>query len=189
MKKFYCVFFTLIFIGLITQGFSCGSPDFEGAKLAVSQKKYEDAIPLLEKELSKNPNNGDAWCLLGEVKGNLNDYEGMNIAFNKALEISRATYDERVRFERFRYLAKHINNAVPLMKSEDDPTHYEKAIAEYQKAINAWPDTSITYRYMAIAYNGKGDIENAIANFKRHGIQVMIRFHLDYMVVSFFNGD
>jgi tetratricopeptide (TPR) repeat protein len=168
MKNFYFVFLTFVFIGLITQGFSCGSPEFESAKLAYSQNKDTEAIQFLDKELKKNPDNGDAWCLLGELKGKSNDYEGMNFAFNRALNISTTAYGERVRLEQFKYWGNHMNAAVPFMKREGGLSHdYEKAVIEYEKAAAAWPDTSITYRYMAIAYNGKGDIDNAIVNFKK----------------------
>jgi tetratricopeptide (TPR) repeat protein len=104
---------------------------------------------------------------LGETKANLNDYEGMNIAFNKALQISD-TYYERIRIDRYRFWANHINAAIPYIRGENESTlNYPKAVAEYQKAIAAWPDTSVTYRYIAIAYNGTGDIDNAIVNFKK----------------------
>lgn len=167
MKNIGILVLSAILFILITEGFSCGSVEFESAKLAISQRKYNEAIPYLEKELAKNPNNDEAWYLLGETKGKLNDYQGMNQAFEKALKISNKTA-QKIKIIRYQYWAEHMNNAVSYMRSEDESVRdYEKAAKEYQRAAEAWPDTSISYRYLAFAYMGLGDVDNVIINSKK----------------------
>lgn len=155
----------LIVVALVTQGFGCGSPDLEGAKVYIrNQKDYQSALPLLEKETQKSPENNEAWYLLGMTKGMLGDYEGMNVAFKQSLKISN-TYLENIQKERYGHWTNHYNAAIPYMKS-DSTQNYDKAVNEYEKALAAWPDTSVTYDLLARAYSAKGDIDNGIKYFK-----------------------
>ena len=67
---------------LVLQGFECASSDFTGAKMRIQQRNYQEAVPLLEKEVKNNPTNEEAWYLLGAVKSDLEDYDGMNAALH-----------------------------------------------------------------------------------------------------------
>jgi tetratricopeptide (TPR) repeat protein len=49
----------------------------------------------------------------------------------------------------------------------DSSQYFELSISAFKKAIQAWPDTALTYRYLAYAYNNKGDFENALLSFKK----------------------
>ena len=167
MKKLFNVLLIVTGIALAIQFFGCGSVDFETAKLYIKQGKYNEALPYLEKEVNKNPNNYEAWYWLGETKGMLKDYVGMNEAFERSLKISDKMAED-IRRTRYRYWGTHINNAIPYIK-EDDPNlrDYRKALDEYRMAVMAWPDTSLTYRYMAFAYMGLDNLDSAIINCKK----------------------
>ena len=155
-------------IGLITQGFQCGSPEFTGAKVYIQQKNYDKAIENLEIEVQKNPNNDEAWYLLGALKADKGDYISMNTAFSNALKLTDK-HKSDIASVRGKHWVDHVNAGVTYSQkgSNDSMFFYDKAIDEYQKAIAAWPDTSMTYRYLASAYNSKGDINNAIINLKK----------------------
>ncbi|MCI0706848.1 MAG: tetratricopeptide repeat protein [Ignavibacteriae bacterium] len=162
---------TLSIIGilsvLVLQGFQCASADFTGAKVYIFQQRdYAKAIPLLEKEVQTNPQNEEAWYLLGICRGELNDYPGMNQAFNEALKISNG-YQNEIHNARYSKWGGHLNSGVDYMNraSVDSSEFYALSVEHFQKAISAWPDTSVTYRYLAYAYKNKGDLDSALHGY------------------------
>jgi len=163
MKKGYCILVcALLLAGFIIQG--CGSSDFTSGKIKEQNKDYKRAIEYYEKELQKNPTNYEAWFRMGRIKGEeLNDYEGMDAAFR---EVEKLTSDKKDEIYECRYKAwaNHLNAGVDLFKrvSPDSSIYYDKAIEEYKKSAAAWPDTSLTYYFLAQAYQGKDDVENTI---------------------------
>jgi tetratricopeptide (TPR) repeat protein len=170
MKNNFTYFVLAVLLaGSIIQGFQCGSPEFTGAKVQEQNKNFIEAAKLYEKEVQKNPSNHEAWFRLGRIRGDeLNDYEGMAAAFREAEKLSPA-YTNDIRIYRYKAWAQHINNGVAFNKrgSADSLQYYDKAIEEYKKSVGIWPDTSLTYFYLAQAYQGKGDMENAILSQKK----------------------
>jgi tetratricopeptide (TPR) repeat protein len=45
--------------------------------------------------------------------------------------------------------------------------YYDRAIAEFNTASKAWPDTSLTYRYLGYTYNNKGDFDGALGAYEK----------------------
>jgi tetratricopeptide (TPR) repeat protein len=168
MKKGYYNFIcALLLTGFMIQG--CGSADFTGAKVEEQNKKYVEAAKLYEKEVQKNPSNDEAWFRLGRIRGEeLNDYEGMAAAFREAEKLS-SKYANEIYVCRYKAWARHLNDGVDFVKhaSADSLLYYDKAIEEYKKSVVIWPDTSLTYFFLAQAFQGKGDFENAILNQKK----------------------
>jgi tetratricopeptide (TPR) repeat protein len=64
---------------------------------------------------------------------------------------------------------KMTNNGIDFLKkgSADSTIYYDKALEDFLKATVAWPETSITYKYVGIAYNSKGDFLNAIKAYTK----------------------
>jgi tetratricopeptide (TPR) repeat protein len=156
--------FAMLLIGLMTQGFQCGSPDFTGAKVQEQNRNYPEAARLYEKEVQKNPANFEAWFRLGRVRGmELNDYAGMNQAFRESEKLSNV-YSNDIRALRMHFWVQYINSGVTNKNhaSKDSMEYYDKAIQDYKTANAAWPDTSITYLYLAGAYKGKDDLDSTI---------------------------
>jgi tetratricopeptide (TPR) repeat protein len=166
--KLFNICLILLFIGLMTQGFSCGSPDFEGAKVREQQKDYPEAAKLYEKDLQKNPANQEEWFLLGRLRGTqLNDFVGMDLAFKEVEKISNK-YSAEINAYRNQFWVQHINAAVGYAKrAKDSVQFYDNAIEEYNNAALILPDTSLTYHYMALTYVNKGDVDNTILNQKK----------------------
>lgn len=157
----------LIAVLITTQGFQCGSPEFSGAKLRISQKDFKGAIALLETEVQKNPGNEEAWYLLGGLKADQSDYAGMNVAFAAALKINDK-HAKEIRNFRYNKWGHHINLGVGYLEraTSDSAQFFDLSITEFKRAIEIWADTSLTYRYLGIAYNNKGDLDNAQAAFQ-----------------------
>ena len=149
-------------------GYQCGSPEFTGAKVHMQQKNWKEAIRLLEIEVKKNPTNEEAWFFLGGLKADQGDLEGMNAAFNECLKLS-PKHAADIRSTRFNKWGQSLNTGVSLLEkaSADSSQYYGFAIGAFKKAIEAWPDTALTYRYLAYVYNNKGDFDNALVTFKK----------------------
>lgn len=153
---------------LLFQGFQCGSPEFTGAKLAMQQKNYKEAARLLEIEVQKNPKNEEAWFLLGNLRADMSDFEGMNAAFSEALKVSNK-YAQDIRNVRSNHWGTHLNSGAGyLERATSDSSHlFDKAIVEFDKAAKALPETSLTYKYIGYAYNNKGSYAEAIEFYKK----------------------
>ena len=149
-------------------GYQCGSPEFTGAKVHIQQKNYKEAIRLLEIEVQKNPANEEAWFFLGGLKADEADYDGMNRAFNEASKLSNK-HTAEIRAIRYNHWGQNLNTGVNFLEraSSDSAEYFERAIGAFNKSIKAWPDTSLTYRYLAYAYNNRGDFDNALVAFNK----------------------
>jgi tetratricopeptide (TPR) repeat protein len=159
----------LVLVGaLMLQAFQCGSPEFTGAKLEMQKKNYKEAIRLLEIEVQKNPANEEAWFLLGTLKGDEEDYEGMNAAFESALKIS-ARYQQDIKNVRYNRWGQHLNDGVNYLEqaTADSVQYFEMSIVALKKAAASWPDTALTYKYIAYAYNNRGDYKAAIGYYMK----------------------
>ena len=159
--------FVLAFSSLMFQAYQCGSTEMTSAKLYISQKNYDAAIKNLESEVQKNPGNEEAWFLLGGLRSEKGDYVGMNFAFDAALNVSdkHAREIHGIKYNRW---GGHLNDGVAYLDraSSDSTEFYDRSIEQFMKAIQAWPDTSLTYRYLGYAYNNRGDFDNALKAFE-----------------------
>ncbi|MEK6651085.1 MAG: tetratricopeptide repeat protein [Bacteroidota bacterium] len=168
MKRNTLLGLTLVLLAsLAFQGFQCGSPEFTGAKVYINQKNYKEAMRLLDIETQKNPGNEEAWFLLGHLRSEAGEYAAMNVAFNEALKLS-PKHQKEIIAVRYNKWASHVNPGIGALQraSSDSLQFYDKAIDEFNKAITAWPDTMLTYRFLGYAYRGKGDNDNALIAFK-----------------------
>jgi Flp pilus assembly protein TadD len=153
---------------VIFQGFQCGSPEFTGAKLQIQQKNYPEAVRLLEQEVGKNPSNAEAWYLLGWVQSEQNNIEGMDKAFTEAVKLSK-DHAADIKNVRMYQWGKRLNSGVALLEkgSPDSMVYFDKAVADFQLAATAWPDTSLTYRYIGYASANAGNEDAALAAYTK----------------------
>ncbi len=188
MKPFAVVLLVLTALALVVfQGFQCASAEFTGAKLKMSQKNFTEAKRLLDIEVRNNPTNDEAWYLLGAICSEDGEYPRMNEAFDAALKLSdkHRTDIRNIRYNRW---GVHLNAGVKALEraTPESTMFFDDAIAEFQRAAEAWPDTSMTYRYLGYAYNNKTDYDNAIKAFgkawemgrDKESLQRMARIHV-----------
>jgi tetratricopeptide (TPR) repeat protein len=157
-----------IVVSFVFFGYQCGSPEFTGAKVHIQQKNYKEAIRLLEVEVKKNPQNEEAWFFLGGLKADEGDLVGMNHAFNEALKISPKHATE-IHATRYNQWGQNLNAGVNYLEkaSSDSSQYYDRSVNAFKKAIEAWPDTSLTYRYLGYVYNNKQDYDSALIAFSK----------------------
>ncbi len=166
-KGYFGLICVLLMAGFILHG--CGSTDFTSGKVREQNGDFKGAVEFYEKELQKNPSNAEAWFRMGSLKGGkLNDYEGMNAAFR---EVEKLTADKNSEIYNYRFTlwANHLNKGADFFKRAvgDSVMLLDKAIEEYEKSATAWPDTSLTYYFLAQAYYSKGNIPKTIASQKK----------------------
>ena len=142
-------------------GFQCGSAEVTSAKLYMQQQQWAKAEESLQREIAKDPNNEEAWFLLGQTRLELKNYEGMNDAYNKALGVSPA-HKAEIERNRLAIWANLYNEGVASYnKGKEDPAEYDTAISQFATAIKLQPDSSTTYYVAALAHYAKKDLEGA----------------------------
>lgn len=63
-------------------------PDFAAGMKAAEAKNFGRAVPLLEKAVATDPENADAFNLLGYSRRNAGDFDGAFTAYEKALTLN-----------------------------------------------------------------------------------------------------
>ena len=67
MKHYIKLIAILIIATIALQGFQCASREMTTAKVAIKSGEIDKAIENLNKEIEKNPKNGEAYILLAEL--------------------------------------------------------------------------------------------------------------------------
>jgi cytochrome c-type biogenesis protein CcmH/NrfG len=167
MKRFSPII-VLLFAGFYFSitGFQCGSAELTTAKLAMQQKQWEKAEESLVKELAKNQQNEEAWYLLGQVRLEMKNYQGMNEAYSKALALSD-DHKKEIGNNRLAIWANLYNDGIAAYnKGRDNPSNFDKAIQSFETAILLIPDSITTYYVLALAHYAKKDYDGAEPNLK-----------------------
>lgn len=168
-----------------------GGPNVNGAKLYIKQDKLDDAKNVLNNELEKvDPNNEDAWYLLGYIYAREGKYDKMLQAFNKAGELEpklkekgvkvngdpgkqfRAEYGidmiERIVWgSAFNSGVNHFNKAIQATTDSARTENYEKAIDDFKVSSEIQPDSTMGYRNWAAALMNLGKYEESIEPLKQ----------------------
>jgi len=148
-------------------GFDCGSPEMEGAKLAIQQKNFTRAQELIEKEVTTNPKNEDAWFVLGQVRIELNNLPKAFEAFDQANSIG-SLHSSEIHTIKLRLWVKFLNEGATFsslaQKGNKDSSDIYKHLAldRFQKAIVVNKDSSVTYRNLGIAYFSLNNRDSAL---------------------------
>ena len=167
------------------------------AKVRFAQRDFPGALADTERVVSKFPDNADFIVGLAQAKIGVKDYEGALTATNTALEkISKGARvsSETVAIaylvrcqatKELQYYPDVIENCTKLMELVANPQkisflpymsrglafynlgNYEKALADYNQAIELEPDLAKLYNLRAIAKLALGKYEDAQQDFNR----------------------
>jgi tetratricopeptide (TPR) repeat protein len=152
-------------------GFQCSSAELTSAKLYIQRQDWTGAEKALITETQKNPSNAEAWYLLGQVRYQLADYSGMNDAFNKSLSISKE-FEQDISRIRLAGWGQALNTAVAKFNhsinapKDSASILRQEAIQLYKTAITINPDSTITYKNLAVAQHAEGDYDGETASLK-----------------------
>ncbi len=167
------VILALAACGMLLTGFQCGSAELTSAKLYIQNKDYVSAERSLQKEVEKNPNNTEAWVLLGKMRVELANFTGAADAFRSAQKTAGAKdFDKDITTGLHATWGQSLNAGVncynrSLNASKDSVASLLKcAVDNYRVAISILPDSVITYENLAIALHAGGDADGEIATLK-----------------------
>jgi len=169
--SFAAVAVVLLAVFMMSTAFQCGSADVTSAKLYESRQDYEKAEASYLKEVTKNPNNHEAWYLLGRIRAQRSNYKGMKEAFDKSLALKPEFAKEIGEATRFGW-SKVLNDAVghynkSITASKDSAAALrEQAIESYKLALLLNPDSVVTYQNLAYCYHADGRYDDEILTLR-----------------------
>lgn len=159
--------------GMLLTGFQCGSAELTSAKLYLQNKDFASAERALQKEVDKNPNNTEAWYLLGQSRLQLGNFAGAMDAMNSALKTpGEKEYETRINDSRRYAWSQSLNAGVGCYNRsvgapKDSVASLLKcAVDNYRVAISILPDSVVSYRNLAVAQRAAGDGAGEIATLK-----------------------
>lgn len=121
------------------------------AKQKFIKKNYEGALELLNKILTTEKNNVDAYLLRGQVKTELKDNGGALADFSKVIKLDSNNYTSLAQ-------RAHINTKLK---------KYDIALKDLNKAIAKQPDSASAYEYRAEVYFMTKKIELAVEDYSK----------------------
>jgi tetratricopeptide (TPR) repeat protein len=156
----------VVFAAIVTTGFECASSEMTSAKLYIQRKEYDNAKTQLLKEVAKNPNNEEAYYLLGkEIQYVQGDFRGMKESFDKALAIA-PTHKTEIALLRLSAWGKLYNQGVDeINRAIDTASYLEKAIVTFSTAVIVLPESVFTHRTLGLAYLRNDDYPHAAEHF------------------------
>lgn len=172
MKKYLLVLMAfLLMLSVLT---SCRPPELEGAYVDYNAGRIDNALKLAEEAVKKYPDNSEAWYLLGEIYGKKDRFSEMIDAYDKSAAVDQK-YTQKIEQQKLYYYQtlfnKGVNNYNKFSKAEDRDSEEAKkaldlAIENFNNANMINEDYKAT-SLVALAYNLKGDKENAIKYFEK----------------------
>ncbi len=160
MSKKVLLFICIIIFGIVCLFTSCKSTYNTLAKSYYVSDNYEMAITECKKTLEVDPQNSEAYLIMGKAYGKLKMYEKMNDAFTKSLEISNKYADE-IKNERMTYWYKLYNEGVNAFQQDK----IDEAATKFSSAVKIMPENLEAYQNLAICYESLGKYKEAIDTY------------------------
>lgn len=175
MKKLFQLSVLLIItISLSFYGFQCSSTEITSARLYLQQKNFDKAEESLKKELSKNSQSEEGYFLLGYVNYEKKNYSDMQENFKKAMGVGQK-FEKEIKGYLLQAWADNLNQGVQffsqankLQDKEKQKETMNKAIKNFETAINLQPDSAETYKNLAYSYININDYESAIPPMEKY---------------------
>jgi tetratricopeptide (TPR) repeat protein len=163
MRTYYPItVFMILAVFLSVTAFQCGSTEMTTAKLAMKNKQYDKAEESLVKATQKDPQDEEAWFLLGQVRLELKKYAEMNEAYEKTLSLS-PLHKPEIDHNRAAVWQILYNRAIQnYEKGTSDPSSYDSALVNLRLAMTVNPDSTQTYYAAALVLYQKKEDEQAI---------------------------
>jgi hypothetical protein len=119
----------------------------------IHSSDYSNPFNFFNSAIEHNPNNAEAYRLLGDNKDDIKDYNGAIEDYNKAIELNQ------------NYFAAYNNRGVVKRKLKD----YQGAIEDFTKAIKMNPNYADTYVNRGLAKQNLNDINGACSDWSKAG--------------------
>jgi tetratricopeptide (TPR) repeat protein len=133
------------------------------AKLYLSLKQYVQAEASALKAVEKDPQDEEAWFVLGKSRYELKKYSQMVEAFEKAAAIDPEEHKTEINNYRMKVWADSYNAGIKYYNlGRDTASYLQTAIESFKTAIVTMPDSTRTYYVCALAYYGNKQPDEAI---------------------------
>lgn len=171
MKNFVILILSAMTITFSVTGFQCATAEMTSGKMALQRQEWENAERSFEQEVTKNPENAEAWYSLGRVRHELKNYKGMNDAFERSIALSKEFQNEigNVRLGTWGQLFNSgIESYLKSKSVQGDSVTIllRMAIDRFMLGIMVNPDSAATYTNLGLAYLGLNDFDKAVSNFE-----------------------
>ncbi|MFQ5823532.1 MAG: tetratricopeptide repeat protein [bacterium] len=175
----------------ISMAWAGGGPNVNGAKLYIQQNDLDSALNVLLKEIREgDPNNEDAWYLLGYVYARQRKYDEMVVAFKKAVQLKPKFKKKGIKISRdtgiqfysksgteiilrvvwgnaFNVGVKYFNEAINVPDDSSRTKFFYQAIEGFRAATLIMPDSTLAYRNWAAALMNVGKYQKSIEPLKK----------------------
>jgi tetratricopeptide (TPR) repeat protein len=112
----------------------------------------DEAIAACTTAIKENPEDAEAY----RVRGSQQYYKGND-------DLAIADYNEAIRINPQDVVSYSLRGDVFLFKKHE----YERAIADFNKVLDVYPGDSESYHRRGMAFEAKGDLREALADYKR----------------------
>lgn len=179
VKRTFNYLFIALLIGILVQGFQCASPDMTTAKIAIKNKDFAKAKLYLEKELSKNPSNEEAWMSLAEVQWETKDLDAASTSLVNGLKHFKDPKfkDQALRFRNTLWVEcfnKGYDNYIFYFdlnksgKKDEAQSKLDSAMYYINTGIKIMPEMPDFYQLLGGVYEVKTDTVKAIQAYNKY---------------------
>lgn len=165
MKRLIVVLAVTLIGGMVVFT-GCQSTAVSSAKVYLQQNNFDAAIEQAQLAIEQEPDNGEAYFVLGNAYGMKKMFREMNEAFTKSLELSDKNTEE-IETSRLKYWIDLFNTAVGQIKQDQ----LEEAAENFQLCTELVPDRIDAYKNLAFVQSQAGDDDGAIEAYKA-GLEV-----------------
>ena len=162
MKKYAALVAVLSVVVLSMFITGCQVKEVTSAKVYIQQDNWDKAMEQLQLAVELYPTNAEAWFMLGQGYSRKNDFENMNMAFEKSLDAS-PSFAAKIAYERERYYVNYFNNGHKRATSG----MFEDAIEDFQTCITIDPTRQGSYKNLGYTYVQMGDLEKSIEFYEK----------------------
>jgi len=165
MKQVYKLILTILIscsLGILISG-CFGNPDVEGAKVAIHRENNPDrAIELTQGVVAQDPQNAEAYYVMGEAYGMKGQYKEMNDAFNNSLKAS-PKFTAGIEGLRQKFWQNLFVSGVTSIKQNK----LEVALEQFILATEIMPMRTEAYKNLAYTHSQMGNDSSAIEVYKK----------------------
>jgi hypothetical protein len=132
--------------------FAPNQADYAGAMEQIRKNNPHSRFSALREYLRWDDKNENAWLILVGVTADQEDYDQMNTCIAQCRKLDASFNADELRRIQHNAWGQNVNKAVGFIdsgKQKKDATMFYAAIEKLELAAKAFPDTAITYAYMA----------------------------------------
>jgi len=160
MNRFYP---PILLLGMLLLVSVTYAQHLTSAKLYLKQLQFDKAEASAAKAAEKDPDDGEAWFVLGRARYELKKYPAMIEAFEKAAVLDPEEYKEETDKYRLKVWADCFNAGIRYYhRGRDTTAFFQTAIDSFKVAIQAEPESTRTYYICALAHYGNNQVNEAI---------------------------